>query len=201
MMQVSHRKILTESQWLIVPQPIKQTKPMSPKTKARVKYLRGFQLFLRLVQLVGMLGMLFCVITLKNMAGSIAWIIRVAPAVGLLHTIYGVYHLCRAATGRTPGSSASYHLFSVTVDTGLIPFLAFSAIMCRVQYTTGEYRWDTLFGSKAAAYWIVFGAFIDSTALGGLHLLSLATGIWLATIFRRISKLPPGRSCSLGMVR
>lgn len=120
------------------------------------------------------------------------WLTFSQPAVGTLHTVYGVYHLCRNATGRTPGSTASYMLFAAMIDTGLIPFYAFSAIMCRVQYTTGDYNWGTLFGGNTAAYDIVFAAFIISCAVGGMHVISLALDIWLATLFRKIAKLPPG---------
>lgn len=66
------------SQYLIVDYSQKDVKPMSPKTKPRIKRLRGVQLALRLLELIGTLGMLFAVITIKNTSSSVAWILRVA---------------------------------------------------------------------------------------------------------------------------
>ena len=82
--------------------------------------------------------------------------------------------------------------FAALIDFGLIPFLAFTAVLCQVQYTTGQYGWETLFGSQLANYDIIFATFIASASFGGLHLISLIIDIWLAIIFRKIAALPPG---------
>lgn len=52
-------------------------KPMSPRTRKKVKYTRTVQLLLRICQLLGALGLLFCVICIKGTKGSTGWIIRV----------------------------------------------------------------------------------------------------------------------------
>lgn len=164
---------------------------MSPNTKSKVKYSRQVQLGLRLLELLGTLGILFCVIAIKGTSGTLGWIIRVAPGVALLHTLYAIYHLCRSSTGRTPASSASYMLFAAMIDVGLLPFLAFSAVMAYSEHTRGTYGWDTLFGEPLTTWYIVYSTFLLCVIEGGLLLVSLALGIYLAILFRKIAKLPP----------
>lgn len=182
---------LISSQYLIVPYGNVNAKPMSPHTKSKVKYSRKVQLGLRVLALLGSLGLLFCVIAIKGTSGSLGWIIRVAPGVALLHTVYAVYHLCRSPTGRTPGSSASYMIFAAMIDAGLLPFLAFSAYMAHNEHATGMYGWDTLFGVPLTTWYIVYTTFLLCVIEGGLLLLSLLVGIYLGILFRKISKLPP----------
>lgn len=50
---------------------------MSPRTKSRVKYTRIIQLVLRVCELVGAVGLLFCVICVKGTDATTGWIIRV----------------------------------------------------------------------------------------------------------------------------
>lgn len=50
---------------------------MSPNIKKYVKYARIFQLVLRALTLIGVMGMLFCVICINNTTTQVAWIIRV----------------------------------------------------------------------------------------------------------------------------
>jgi hypothetical protein len=164
---------------------------MSQNTASKIKYSRRVQLALRILALLGTLGILFCVIAIKGTSGSLGWIIRIAPGVGLLHTLYAVYHLCRSATGRTAASSASYMLFAAMIDAGLLPFLAFSAFMAHNEYTSGTYGWDTLFGIPLTTWYIVYSTFLLCVIEGGLLLISLILGIYLAIIFRQIAKLPP----------
>lgn len=178
-------------QYLLVPYGNLNAVPMSPNTKDKVKYSRNFQLALRVLAFVGALGILFCVIAIKGTSGSLGWIIRVAPAVALLHTVYAIYHLCRSPTGRTAGSSASYMVFAAMIDAGLLPFLTFSAFMAYNEHTTGAYGWDTLFGVPLTTWYIVYCTFILCVVEGGLLLVSLLLGIYLAILFRKISKLPP----------
>jgi hypothetical protein len=182
---------LTLCQYLIVPYGNLNANPMSPNTATKIKYSRRTQLALRVLALLGTLGILFCVIAIKGTSGSLGWIIRIAPAVGLLHTLYAVYHLCRSATGRTAASSASYMLFAAMIDAGLLPFLAFSAFMAHSEYTSGTYGWDTLFGVPLTTWYIVYSTFLLCVIEGGLLLVSLVLGIYLAIVFRQIAKLPP----------
>ncbi|EEP81560.1 predicted protein [Uncinocarpus reesii 1704] len=166
-------------------------KSMSPQTKRRVNYARRFQLALRALTLIGALGLLFCVICIKGTTVTLAWMIRVPPCVSIVHTLYGIYHLFRSANARTPASSASYMLFASVLDAGLIPLYVFTAIVSHVEHKSKSYNWDTLFGTTEAKEIIVHATFLACSTIGGLHLISLALDLYLAVIFRKISKLPP----------
>ena len=113
-----------------------------------------------------------------------------------MHTVYAVYHLMRSSKGRTPASSASYMLFSAIMDAGLIPFLVFTALISRTQYTQGSDSpdaWTTLFGTDRPndTYKIIYSLFLVSVTNGGLHLIGLCISVYLALVFRKISRLPP----------
>ncbi|KAL8830533.1 MAG: hypothetical protein Q9191_001380 [Dirinaria sp. TL-2023a] len=167
---------------------------MSPRTKVYVKNVRLVQLALRICALLGAMGMLFCVICIKKTESTVGWVLRVAPAIATVHTVYAVYHFARSSKARTPASSASYMIFAAIVDTGLVPFYVFIALMARTEYTEGSDiagRWQTLFGTEVATYKIFYATFLLSVVDGSLHLCSLIISIYLATIFRKISKLPP----------
>ena len=153
--------------------------------------MRKILLVLRALALLGSLCLLFCVIAIKGVSGSLGWIIRVAPGVALLHTLYAVYHLCRDPTARTPASSASYMLFAVTLDAGLLPFLGFSAVMARNEYTSSMYGWGTLFGDAKTTWYIKYSFFLLCVIEAGLLLVGMFIGIYLAVLFRKIDKLPP----------
>ena len=164
---------------------------MSPNTKKKIKRLRKLQLFLRLHQLLGALGSLFCVIAINRTSDSVGWIIRVTPAIGLLHTVYAIYHLCRSAATRPPASTASYMVFAAMIDTGLLPFLFFCALMAHGDYTSNAYGWSTLFKTASASYTVIYAFFLTSAVGGSLTVASLVLGIYLAILFRKIAKLPP----------
>ena len=116
------------------------------------------------------------------------------PGVALLHTVYAAYHLARSSKARTPGSSASYMIFASIMDAGLIPFYAFTAVMAHTEYsepsdTAG--RWSTLFGEDVTTYKILYSTYLLGVVNGSLHGVSLVISIYLAMIFRKISRLPP----------
>ncbi|RHZ64440.1 uncharacterized protein CDV56_107210 [Aspergillus thermomutatus] len=166
--------------------------PMSPRTKGRVFYGRKVQLGLRVLALLGALGSLFCAIVIKNVAVSIIWIIRVGPIVAVIHTLYGVYHLCRSPVTRPAGSQASYMVFAATLDLGLIPFYVFSAYIAYKQITNNAYHWSTLLSADTSITdKIAQSTFLLSIVNGSFHLISLCISVWLALIFRQISQLPP----------
>lgn len=77
------------------------------------------------------------------------------------------------------------------IDTGLIPFFAFSAIMANSDYQTNYYGWSTLFGDDAITYKIIYAFFLTSVVEGGLLICSLILDIYLAVVFRKIAKMPP----------
>lgn len=76
--QEDWRFVLTNAQYQVAAYGRPDVKTMSPRTKDRVKYTRLVQLFLRVCGLLGALGMLFCVICIRDTSVPIAWIIRVA---------------------------------------------------------------------------------------------------------------------------
>ncbi|KAL9000391.1 MAG: hypothetical protein Q9169_000908 [Polycauliona sp. 2 TL-2023] len=180
--------------YFVVPYGNLNWKPMSPRTRKKVQYTRYAQLFLRTCQLLGALGLLFCVICIKGTQGSTGWIIRVPAGVALLHTIYAIYHLSRSANARTAASSASYMIFAAILDVGLIPFLVFTAIMAHVQHlqpSNDPGHWASLFLFDTATAKIIYTTYLVSVVSGALHLVSLIISIYLAVIFRKISALPP----------
>ncbi|KAL8746328.1 MAG: hypothetical protein Q9190_001647 [Brigantiaea leucoxantha] len=180
--------------YFVVPYGNLNWKPMSPRTKKKVKYTRQSQLFLRICELLGAVGLLFCVICIKGTQGSTGWIIRVPAGVAILHTIYAIYHLARSASARTPASSASYMIFAAILDVGLIPFLVFTAMLAQSQFsepadTAG--RWTSLFMFDTASTKIFHATFLISTVNGAMHFCSLSISLYLAVLFRKISRLPP----------
>jgi hypothetical protein len=82
-------------------------------------------------------------------------------------------------------------LFAATVDTGLIPFYVFSAMVSKIEYDTGDKHWGTLFSDASATPKIVAATYLFSVTNGGMHLASLLLSLYLAILFRKISKLPP----------
>lgn len=82
-------------------------------------------------------------------------------------------------------------LFAAMVDTGLIPFLVFTALMSRSEYNTGEYGWSTLFNDEETSHKIFQATFLLSATDGGIAVISLILGLYLAIVFRQIVKLPP----------
>lgn len=109
----------------------------------------------------------------------------------IIHNIYGVYHLIRSPTGRTPASTASYMIFAAILDAGLIPFFVLTAVMSRNEYTSPSPSWQTLFDTGEANYKIIFATFLVSVVNGSLHLVSLFISLHLAVMFRQIAGLPP----------
>ena len=178
-------------QYLLVPYGNLNAKPMHPNTKDKVRTLRRAQLVLRIVELTVALGLLFCIIVINKTTGALSWLIRVAPAVATLHTLYAVYHLSRNVNRRSATSTASYMLFAVIVDAGLLPFLAISALVSHRDYTFNTYGWNTMFNVSDTSYTIIHVFFYANAAEAAIIILSLVLGISLVIYFRQIAKLPP----------
>ena len=81
-------------------------------------------------------------------------------------------------------------IFAAMTDMGLIPFLIFSALMAHDDYTGNAYGWGTLFPTSDASYKVIYAFYLISVVQGCLTLISLALGIYLAIVFRKIAKLP-----------
>lgn len=82
-------------------------------------------------------------------------------------------------------------MFAGLLDTGLIPFFAFSGYMAWADYSSNAYGWGTLFDDNNLDYKIIEAFFIVSTVEIGLFCLSLVLDIYLAVTYRKITKLPP----------
>ena len=86
-------------------------------------------------------------------------------------------------------------VFAAIIDAGLIPFFTLTAILVHNQlYGTSdaiEQPWTTLFGTDLQTHLVIQSTFQVSTIDGALLLTSLCVSIYLALVFRKISKLPP----------
>ena len=117
--------------------------------------------------------------------------IRVGPAVGLLHTLYATYFLCRSINSRPPASCASYQMFAGLLDVGLIPFFAIACYMAYLEHSSTAYGWTTLFSESGLTYSVVQAFMLLSGVVGGLLVVSLVVDIYLAVIYRKITNIPP----------
>jgi hypothetical protein len=82
-------------------------------------------------------------------------------------------------------------IFAALVDSGLIPFLAFSAWLAQADYTTNAYGWSTLFKDSDVSYKIIYAFFLISCTEGGLIVASLLMDVYLAIKFKQIARMPP----------
>lgn len=92
-------------------------------------------------------------------------------------------------------------LFAATVDTGLVPFFVFTALVSnserRIRLTDpANAKWRSVFHTEVAPENDATSKVIQSILLfgivnGALHLVSLLLSLYLAVIFRKIAQLPP----------
>ncbi|KAM0246928.1 hypothetical protein ACHAP5_004377 [Fusarium lateritium] len=160
---------------------------MSPRSKSFIKWLRHVQSALRVLQLVGALGLLALMVLIDKVPTLEGWVMRITPAVVIVHCVYGIYHLSRDAAGRSPASSASYQLFSGVTDLGVGPLYAFGALSVR----TKSEIWITRLSNQSLMDTFKPALFYTFVAAGGLHVISLAIAGWLGFMFRKISLMPP----------
>lgn len=147
--------------------------------------MRIFQLVLRCFELLCSIGLLVFMILIRGVDASTGWIMRIAPGVAILHTIYGIYHLCRKPSGRTPASSASYMLFAAFFDVSIVPFYAFSAFIAK----TRNDGWKLVLENQDLVPTFKTIVFYLAAVGGGLYLVSLIISIYLAVTFRKITKV------------
>ena len=165
--------------------------PVHANTKNRVKRAWRTQIVLRALALLGAIGAVFCIITIRNTSTAVSWIIRVGPGVALLHSLYATYFLARGHKNRPPQSCASYQIFAGLLDTGLLPFFALSCYMATLDFTTNAYGWDTIFNENIIDYKIIQTFMILCGVEGFILLLSLFVDVYLAVTYRKIAQLPP----------
>ncbi|KAM7204533.1 hypothetical protein V8F33_001497 [Rhypophila sp. PSN 637] len=163
-------------------------KPMGRKTKNWIRYMRKVQLVCRALELVGGVGMLVVMILLNNIDALAGWVLRITLGVNIIHCAYAVFHLSRSAGGRTPGSSAAYHVFAGVSDLAILPLYAYGALTARNQSES----WGTpLHNETLVPKYFVPAVYYGFIGAGSLHLFSLAISLWLSIMFRRIVNMPP----------
>ncbi|CAL3965437.1 unnamed protein product [Diplocarpon coronariae] len=173
--------------YLVMPYGASNAIAMRSSVKQWVKWMRIIQWVLRCLELIAALGLLVLMILIKGVDISTGWILRIAPGIAVLHTFYGVYHLARKPSGRTPASSASYMLFASFFDASIAPFYAFGAFVAMTQND----GWKTIVSNASLIQPFSKSVFYIASVGGGLHLFSLAIGLYLAVTFHKITKLPP----------
>ena len=86
-------------------------------------------------------------------------------------------------------------IFAAIMDAGLIPFIALTAILARSQLNgtleNNEQQWASLFGTGYQTHIVILSTHLISVVEGSLLLSTLCISIFLALVFRKISKLPP----------
>jgi hypothetical protein len=106
----------------------------------------------------------------------------------MIHCVYGIYHLCRPAGRRTPGSSGAYHLFSAFSDLCVLPLYTYGAMNMRY----GKDSWGTLVSDASLLHaYFIPALYYGLIGAGGLHLFTLAVACWLSYQFRQITLMPP----------
>ncbi|KAI4621910.1 hypothetical protein J4E80_004284 [Alternaria sp. BMP 0032] len=180
--------------YLILPYGNTHAKEMSPKTKVFIDIARWIQFSLKILTLLGAIGIMLCGIFIRGAQDTEGYILRIPPGVDLIVCLYAIYHLVRNPKTRPAGSSASYHFFALVTDAGFIPFYVFTVLMARRNSdmdagTLG--RWRTMFPTDNETNIVLLTTWITAIATGGLHVLSTAIDLYLAILFRKISKLPP----------
>ncbi|KAM0712526.1 hypothetical protein Q7P37_011623 [Cladosporium fusiforme] len=182
-----------DSFMVVTPQASRE--PMPANTKKKVTIVRWVQFGLRIIQVVGAIGCLLCVIFVRNTETAQGWIMRVPPAWDILVSSYGIYHLAYPPKHRTPASSSSYHIFGMMMDSGLIPFYVYTSWFAHQNWIAepgSETRWRNIFNNDdSSTNPLLFATFLVSAITGFFHLITIGIGAWLAIIFRKISAYPP----------
>ncbi|OLN95575.1 hypothetical protein CCHL11_04832 [Colletotrichum chlorophyti] len=160
---------------------------LSPQTKSWIKTLRGVQLGLRILELLGASGILALLILLNNIETLAGWVMRITPGFVIVHCLYAVWHLQRPAGDRSPASSTAYQLFAGISDLGVLPLYVYGSLTTHNNSSAWTVRWvdNTLLEYFIPA---VFYTFIGA---GSLHLISLCISAWLGFMFRKITQMPP----------
>ncbi|KAM3423641.1 hypothetical protein BST61_g1061 [Cercospora zeina] len=161
--------------YMVVKNPEVHHEPLPPSTKGKIIATRWIQFAFRVLQELGALGTLVCVICLKMVNDGPGWIIRIAPAWDVVISI-------------------SYHFFALFMDVGLIPFYVFIALYSNQNYNmqpTEKDRWTSFFNTNFATATVIYVTFISSIVVGGLHLISIILDIYLVIMFRKIANMPP----------
>ncbi|KAI1849948.1 hypothetical protein JX266_004327 [Neoarthrinium moseri] len=162
-------------------------RPMSNRTKSWIVGMRRVQLGLRCFELVGAVGLVTLMILISNVDPLTAWVMRIAPGVFAIASVYAIWHLSRSAGSRTPASSAAYQLFAAFTDVAILIFYVYGGLSV-VNHGT---EWGTLLYNETLVAYFVPAYYYTLIGAGGLHVVSLLISLWLGLMFRRITNMPP----------
>lgn len=105
----------------------------------------------------------------------------------MVHSLYGVYHHSRSATGRPPASTAAYQVFSAVFDLAIASIYAYGAFMTHKDAT----NWSTRLNDKELLQYLVPACYYTVIGTGALHIVSMLVSLWLGRTFQRIAQMPP----------
>ena len=115
------------------------------------------------------------------------------PAIVVLTTSYALFNLLRPVSSQPPGNAATYHCYAMFLDIGLIPFLAYIAMLAASEYgepARATTRWTSIFNSTAASTRILLAMWVLAAIEACLLAAAAILCIYLIYIFRKISQLP-----------
>jgi len=164
-----------------------------PVSKTMITISRYVSIVLRLFQLLGAMGLLVCLLFIRDIEFTTGWICRVPPAVAIVHIIYAIYHLTGSYRLKTPGSSKAYFLLASALDVALLSLYAYIGILSWREHAAGLARsWSTTFHDPMGAdATVVFTVFVLVCGAGGLKVITLGLSLYLIHCFRKLSDLPP----------
>ncbi|KAF4125316.1 hypothetical protein GMORB2_4156 [Geosmithia morbida] len=162
--------------------------PMGPRTKNWIKRLRWIQLALRVLELNGAIGILGLMVLLTEQNLVKGWIMKIGLGIVIFNSIYAIYHLSRNAAGRTPASSAAYHMYSAVTDLVTLGLYAFSAFT--THHDSPKWKNRIPLHEELTDYFVP-AAYYTMVGAGALHVPSLGLALWLSWAFKKISRLPP----------
>ncbi|XXG99159.1 GPI inositol deacylase [Hypoxylon texense] len=163
-------------------------RPMSSSTKSWIKFMRYFQLFFRVFEMITGAGLLTLMILIGNVDPLTAWVLRITPGVVAISCVYAIWHFIRPANARPPASSAAYQAFAGVMDLAVIPLYSFGVIATRNH--GGE--WNLIVASTPQfAEALVLSEYYALICGAGMHAVSLGVSIWLGLMFHRIASMPP----------
>ncbi|KAF2768214.1 hypothetical protein EJ03DRAFT_375431 [Teratosphaeria nubilosa] len=179
-------------------------KPLPPHTKKAVVSVRWVTFGFRILQEIGAIGLLVCVICIRGTSGGETYLLRIPQAWDMLITLYAIYHLARSAKSRPAGSAASYHVFALIMDVALLPLYIYITLAVNSnrqlpvpQYKSdgdevdGDWRFTSFFSAQAGTNLLLEVTTFAAAVMAGLHLLTTGLDLYLAIIFRKIACLPP----------
>ena len=105
----------------------------------------------------------------------------------MAHSIYGIYHHSRSATGRPPASTAAYQVFSGITDLVVVSIYAYGAFTIHKDAT----NWSTRLKDKDLLQYLVPACYYTIVGTGALHIVSMLVSLWLGRVFQRIAQMPP----------